>query len=258
MLIPDSPGRSFTGQVALVTGGGSGIGRATALAFARAGARVVVADLDPEGGEETVSLITGLQEEAIFTRTDVSRAPDVEEMVRQTVERFGRLDCAHNNAGVMAGGIPLEEYTTELWDSIIAVNLTGTWLCMKHEITQMRSQRRGAIVNTSSVLGLRGFAGAAAYAASKHGIIGLTRVAAREGASAGIRVNAVCPSWIRTPPVELALAFDPGREEQLTAAEPLERLGTPEEVAAAVVWLCSDAASFITGHSLVIDGGLSV
>lgn len=249
---------TFDGRVALVTGAASGIGRASALAFARAGARVVVADIDQEGGDETVALITESGGSAIYVRTDVSRSHEVEALIRRTVDQYGRLDYAHNNAGIIPYSMPIDEYPEDLWDSTIEVNLKGTWLCLKHEIRQMRSQGNGAIVNTSSVMGLHGQREAAAYVASKHGVVGLTRVAALECAPDKIRVNAVCPSWVHTPTITGLFALAPLLEERFTALEPMGRLGMPEDVANAVVWLCSDAAAFVTGHSLVIDGGLTV
>ena len=258
MIAQDTPASSLAGRVALVTGGASGIGRASALALARSGAIVTVADLDEEGGRETVELIAEAGGSACFVEADVGRGDQVATLIAGIVERHGRLDLAHNNAGMMAYGIPLDECPDDLWDTVLEVNLKGIWLCLKHEFRQMRRQRAGAIVNTSSVLGLRGSAGAAPYVASKHGVIGLTRVAALEGAPDGIRVNAVCPSWVRTPPLDIMMALTPQLESEFTRMAPLGRLGTPEEVADAVVWLCSDAASFVTGHALVIDGGLTV
>lgn len=248
----------FDGRVALVTGASSGIGRASAMAFARAGAQVVVADIDHSGGAKTVDLIEEMGGEAHFIATDVRHDDQVESLLHETVERFDRLDFAHNNAGVMRGLISLDECPEDLWDSIIDVNLKGMWLCLKYELRWMREQQHGSIVNTSSVLGLRGHAGSGPYVASKHGVIGLTRVAALECALDGIRVNAVCPSWIRTPPIDRMFTMLPDLEGHLTESEPVGRLGTPEEVADTVVWLCSDSASFITGHALVVDGGLSI
>lgn len=256
MLGQESLNAGLDGRVALVTGAASGIGRASAIALARVGARVVAADIEREGGEETVSLIIGGGGDARFVSVDVSQEADVESLIQDIVKTDGRLDCAVNNAGVLAYGISVDEHSEDLWNSTIDVNLKGTWLCMKHEIRQMRAQQNGTIVNMSSVLGLRGIAGSAAYVASKHGVIGLTRTAALECASDGIRVNAICPSWIRTPPIGFMMSFAPEIEEQFTSMTPLGRLGTPEDVANAVVWLCSDAAAFVTGHSLVIDGGM--
>lgn len=242
-------------RVALITGASAGIGRATALAFAREGVRVVVADVEAEGGEETARLVREAGGEALFSRTDVSRDEEVEAMLRSTLSAFGRLDYAFNNAGIEGQGAPTAECTRENWDRIIAINLTGVWLCMRHEIPQMLVQGGGAIVNCSSVAGLVGFPQLPAYAASKHGLIGLTRTAALEYAQQGIRVNAVCPGVIRTAMVERFTHGDPANAAALLALEPVGRMGTPEEVAAAVLWLCSDAASFVTGHALAVDGG---
>ncbi|MEW5762241.1 MAG: SDR family oxidoreductase [Bacillota bacterium] len=243
------------GKVALVTGGGSGIGRATALVFAREGARVAVADYVVEGGEETVRMIREAGGEAFFIRADVSSAADVEAMVNKVVETYGRLDCAHNNAGVEGVMAPLADCTEANWDRTIAINLKGVFLCMKYEIPQMLKQGGGAIVNTASVAGLVGFRGLPAYVASKFGVVGLTKAAALDYATAGIRVNAVCPGVIRTPMVERITGGDPQAEAQFAAGEPVGRLGDPREIGEAVVWLCSDAASFVTGHAMAVDGG---
>jgi NAD(P)-dependent dehydrogenase (short-subunit alcohol dehydrogenase family) len=244
-------------KVALVTGGGSGIGRACALAFAREGAKVVVADVMERGGEETVQMIREAGGESIFVKTDVSKTADVEALVKSAVDTYGRLDCAINNAGIEGIMAPTADYTEENWDRVININLKGVWLCMKYEIPEMQKQGSGAIVNMASVAGLVGFQGMPAYCASKGGIIQLTKVAALEYAKAGIRVNAVCPGVIRTPMVERVTGGNPEAEAQFTAMEPVGRMGTPGEIAESVVWLCSDAASFITGHPMVVDGGLT-
>ena len=250
------PGQ-LDGKVALVTGGASGIGRATALACAREGAKLVIADLHEEGGEQTVHLITAKGGDAIFVWVDVSSAAAVEAMLRTTVETYGRLDCAHNNAGIGSRPrAPLHECAEDAWDRVLSINLKGVWLCMKYEIIQMLTQGHGAIVNTASIMGLVGsWSGTAAYNASKHGVVGLTKTAALEYATAGIRVNAVCPGYIRTPLIEDALTSNPALEAQIVARHPVGRMGRPEEIAAAVVWLCSDAASFVTGHTMTVDGG---
>ena len=245
----------LAGKVTLVTGGGSGIGKASALAFAREEARVVVADINVAGGEETVRLIQDTGGEAAFVRADVSQASQVEAMVQQAVGVYGRLDCAFNNAGVSGGRGLIHEYTEEDWDRVTGINLKGVWLCMKYEIIQMLAQGSGAIVNTASVMGLVGGSRSPAYGASKHGVVGLTRTAAVGYAQSGIRVNAVCPGYIRTPLIEEGALTDPGGEERIIARHPVGRLGTPEEVAETVVWLCSDAASFVTGHAMAVDGG---
>ena len=244
------------GKVALVTGGGSGIGRATALVFAREGAKVVVADIVVAGGEETVRLIKAAGGEAVFIKADVSKAAEVEALVKKTVETHGRLDCAFNNAGIEGEVAQTPNCTEENWDRTIAINLKGVWLCLKYEIPQMLKQGGGAIVNTASVAGLVGFQGTPAYVASKHGVAGLTKTAALEYAKTGIRVNAVCPGVIHTPMVERAFSASPQMAEAAIAMEPVGRLGKPEEIAEAVVWLCSDAASFVTGLPMVVDGGL--
>jgi NAD(P)-dependent dehydrogenase (short-subunit alcohol dehydrogenase family) len=248
------PGR-LDSKVALVTGGASGIGRATALTFAREGAKLVIADMNEEGGQQTVHLITEKGGEAIFVKTDVSKAVEVQALISKAVETHGRLDCAHNNAGIAGGVRALSaDYPEERWHQVIAVNLTGVWLCMKYELAQMRSQGSGAIVNTASAAGLVGGRGMSAYVASKHGVVGLTKTAALEYAQQGIRVNCVCPGVIQTPMTERGLN-DPELRARLIASEPMGRVGTPEEIAEAVVWLCSDAASFVTGHTMTIDGG---
>ena len=247
--------RQFEGKVALVTGAASGIGRASALAFARAGAKTVVADVLVEGGEETVRMIKAAGGDALFVRTDVSKAAEVEPLIQQVVATYGRLDYAHNNAGIEGTVAPTADCTEENWDRTIAINLKGIWLCMKYEILQMLTHGGGAIVNTASVAGLVGTSGAPAYCASKGGVVQLTRAAALEYAKASIRVNAVCPGVIRTPMVERLMADAPEAEAGFIAMEPIGRLGTPDEIAEAVVWLCSDAASFVIGNAMPVDGG---
>ena len=249
------PGR-LDNKIALVTGAGSGIGRATALVFAREGAKVVVSDIVVEGGQETVQQIEAAGGEAIFVKADVSQAADVETLVAKTVETYGRLDCAFNNAGIEGGVKPTIDCTEEEFDRTIAVNLTGVWLCMKYELQQMLSQGGGAIVNTASAAGLVGFPGLPDYVASKHGVLGLTKTAALEYAKSGIRVNAVCPGVIQTPMVERGAQLSPGFDELAVSMEPVGRFGQPAEIGEAVVWLCSDAASFVTGIPMQVDGGL--
>ena len=246
---------SLDGKVALVTGGGSGIGQATALAFAREGAKVLVADVLVEGGEDTVKRINSAAGESAFVKTNVADPADVEAMVDYAVATYGRLDCAFNNAGIAGAGGRTAEYTREQWDRVISINLTGVWLCMKYEIDQMEKQGVGAIVNTASVAGLVGVRHGPAYVAAKHGVVGLTKAAALEYARANIRVNAVCPGAIQTPMLEKGLKVDPRIETKMSAREPIGRLGKPDEIAQAVVWLCSDAASFVTGLPMAVDGG---
>jgi NAD(P)-dependent dehydrogenase (short-subunit alcohol dehydrogenase family) len=247
--------RPFEGKVALVTGAASGIGRASSLAFARGGAKVAVADINVDGGEETVRMIEAAGGEALFVRTDVSQAADVAALIESVVQRFGRLDCAHNNAGILGRFAPTADCAEEEFDRTIAINLRGVFLCLKHEIPQMLASGGGAIVNTSSVAGLVAQPGLSAYTASKHGVAGLTKAAAIEYAQHGIRVNAVCPGFIDTP---MTAPFSKARDYSKDPTLPMRRLGTPEEVAEAVVWLCSDAASYVTGHLLTVDGALTV
>ncbi|HMA34011.1 MAG TPA: SDR family oxidoreductase, partial [Chloroflexia bacterium] len=247
---------ALTGKVALVTGAAAGIGRASALAFANAGARVVVSDVDAAGGAETVRQIQAAGGVALFVAADVAQPAAVAALIAQAVATYGRLDYAHNNAGIEGGHSPTAEYPEDIWDRVIAINLKGVWLCMKYEIAQMLTQGGGAIVNTASVAGVSGFPRHAAYAASKHGVVGLTKTAAREYASAGIRINAVCPGFIKTAMLDREVAGNTTREGRLRAAVPLGRLGTADEVAAAVVWLCTGGATFVTGQTLVLDGGM--
>jgi NAD(P)-dependent dehydrogenase (short-subunit alcohol dehydrogenase family) len=246
---------ALDGKAALVTGGGSGLGRASAIALAGAGATVTVADVDERGGKETAALV--FEEaggDADFVRTDVTRPDEVEAMVDKTIARWGHLDCALNNAGTTGASAPTADHTLDDWNRAIALNLTGVFLCLKYEIPAML-ERGGTIVNMASGAGLVGFPGLPAYVASKHGVVGLTRAAALEYASQGIRVNAICPGSTRTPMLEGFMGGDPQVERMMTRAVPLGRLGRPEEIAEAVVWLCSDAASFVVGHALAVDGG---
>jgi NAD(P)-dependent dehydrogenase (short-subunit alcohol dehydrogenase family) len=246
---------AFKDKVVLVTGAGMGIGESTALAFAREGAKVVVADIDTVAGRDTVESIGRQGGEALFIRVDVSKAPEVESMIEQTVSAFGRLDCAHNNAGISGVAAYTADHSEEDWDRLMDVNLKGVWLCMKYEIPVMLSQGGGVIVNTSSQVGLVGWPGASAYVASKHAVNGLTKAAALEYADRRIRINAVCPAVIRTPFIEKAIANDPDGERRRVSLLPIGRMGKPEEVAGAVLYLCSDAASYVIGHTLVVDGG---
>jgi len=252
------------GKVALVTGGASGIGRVTARAFAKSGVRVIVTtDANVQGGEETVRTIRNDGGEARFLRCDVTQEEEVEGLIAASVAAYGSLDYAFNNAGVGPDGkrlgvFPVAECPVETWDKMIAVNLTGAFLCMKYEIRQMLKQGKGAIVNTSSVGGLKPIPGFGPYAASKSGLIALTRTAALECATAGIRINVICPGLTaRTLLSDNLTSAEPGAADHLTEVVPMKRMGEPEEVAEAVLWLCSDAASFITGHVMPIDGGLT-
>jgi NAD(P)-dependent dehydrogenase (short-subunit alcohol dehydrogenase family) len=248
--------KDFDGKVVLVTGAASGIGRATALAFARSGAKTFISDVDSQGGEATLALARAAGAEARFLRCDVSRASDVEQLVGAALQAWDRLDCAFNNAGIEGMLAPLTEYPEEMWNRVLAVNLTGAWLCLKHELKAMRRRGRGAIVNNASILGTVGFANAAAYTAAKHGLVGLTQTAALECATEGIRVNAVCPGFIETPMLARAgLTTNAESRKTVEALHPMKRLGRSEEIAAAVLWLCSDAASFVTGQAIHVDGG---
>lgn len=247
---------SFVGKVAIVTGAATGIGRATALAFAKAGAQVVVADVAVTEAEETAHLIETSGGRAIFLRTDVSKTDDVEAMVKAAVTTFGRLDCAFNNAGVGSGGPAIDQTSEEDWDRTIAVNLKGVWLCLKHECIQMLRQGGGAIVNTASTMGVVSGPGLSAYSSAKSGVIGLTRSVALDYARQGIRVNAVCPGGIG----QTAMTARPealAAMEQMAQATPMGRLGNPVEIADAVLWLCSAQASYVTGQALTVDGGFT-
>ncbi|HQM37999.1 MAG TPA: SDR family oxidoreductase [Candidatus Bipolaricaulis anaerobius] len=245
----------FSGKVALVTGAAAGIGRATALAFAREGAKVVLADVLVKEGEEAAQAIREAGGEAIFVGTDVSKPAAVERAVNQAIENFGRLDVAFNNAGIEGRRAPTADCTEETWDQVISINLKGVWLCLRQEIPAMVNQGGGAIVNNASIAGLVGFPGLPAYTASKFGVIGLTKAAALEYAKDGIRVNAICPGVIHTAMVDRLIQENPEMEAGLAAGTPLGRMGEPEEIAEVVTWLCSDAASFVTGHALAADGG---
>lgn len=244
------------GKVALVTGGGSGIGQATALIFAREGAKVVVADITVAGGEETVRQIQATGGQATFVKTDVSQAAEVEALVNKTVETYGQLDCAFNNAGIEGAAKLTTECTEEEFDRTIAVNVTGVWLCMKYEIQHMLSHGGGSIVNTASAAGLIGIPSAPDYVASKHAVVGLTKTAALEYAKSGIRVNAVCPGAVDTPMIARSARAIPGFDEIAVSMEPVGRFGQSSEIGEAVAWLCSDAASFVTGIPMSVDGGM--
>jgi NAD(P)-dependent dehydrogenase (short-subunit alcohol dehydrogenase family) len=243
----------FQDKVALVTGGSFGIGQAAAIAFAKRGAKVVIADWVEDAG--TLSLIGSFGGEAIFVQCDVSRDEDVKKVIEKTLSQYGRLDFAFNNAGIEGLSAPTHECTNENWDTTIGINLKGVWLCMKYEIEQMLKQGKGVIVNNASIAGLVGFQNIPAYVASKHGVIGLTKNAALEYSRSGIRVNVVCPGVIKTPMIDRFTGKSKEVEKQFESMEPVGRLGRPEEVAETVIWLCSDASSFITGDAIPVDGG---
>jgi NAD(P)-dependent dehydrogenase (short-subunit alcohol dehydrogenase family) len=243
----------FNNKVAIVTGGSFGIGRAAAILFASKGAKVAIVDCVED--KETLNTIKSSGGEAIFVTCDISNEEDVKKMVEKTISTFGRLDFAFNNAGIEGASAITHECTTENFDRVININLRGSWLCMKYEIPQMLKQKKGAIVNTSSVAGLVGFQGIPAYVASKHALNGLTKTAALEYAKLGIRVNSVCPGIIKTPMIDRFTGKKKEVEQQFENQEPIGRMGQPEEVAEAVCWLCSDSASFVTGDNMAVDGG---
>jgi NAD(P)-dependent dehydrogenase (short-subunit alcohol dehydrogenase family) len=246
---------SLDGAVAVVTGAGSGIGRASAQRFAEDGAQVVVSDVDREGGAETVELIEEAGGEATFVACDVTEQDDIDALFRETVETYGPPDVAHNNAGIEGATVPTHEQSDEDWASVIDVNLTGVWRCLKAEIALMAEHGGGAIVNTASIAGLSA-GGPAPYVASKHGVVGLTRITAVEYGDLGIRVNAVCPGVVDTPMIDRSSEAGFGdRLEQIVRTNPISRKADPREVADAVAWLASDEASYVTGHAMTVDGG---
>jgi NAD(P)-dependent dehydrogenase (short-subunit alcohol dehydrogenase family) len=248
----------LSGKSAIITGAASGIGRAAALVFAREGARVIVADVSEDGGRQTVEIVRDKGGEAEFFRCDVSRAADADALVAAAVKTYGRLDCAFNNAGIAGTQRKTADYEEDEWDRIMAINLKGVWLCLRAEIRQLVAQRSpGAIVNTASAAGLVASHSMPAYTAAKHGVVGLTKCAALEYARAGIRINDVCPGVVDTPLVAGMIAQQPKLASRLDQVEPVGRKARPEEIAEAVVWLCSDAASFVTGASISVDGGLT-
>jgi NAD(P)-dependent dehydrogenase (short-subunit alcohol dehydrogenase family) len=246
----------FQGKVALVTGAGSGLGAASAKAFAREGARVVVADVNASGGRQTVQMIEKAGGQAVFIQADVSSEADVKAMINKTLETYGRLDYAHNNAGIEHAPAPLTELTEETWERILKVNLKGVWLCLKYEIPQMAKNGGGAIVNTSSIAGLHGARQHGAYGVTKYGVISLTKTAALENGASKVRINAICPGAMAgTPMWDFLVSHSPDLNTLVAGKVPLGRASNPEEIAQVVVWLCSDAASYITGHAMVVDGG---
>ncbi len=244
------------GKVALITGAGSGIGRATSKIFAREGAKLVLADVVEDGGKQTLAMVADTGHDAIFIKTDVSNPADVDAAIAKAVETYGRIDCAFNNAGIEGRNGLTHECDIDNWNRVLAINLTGVWLCMKAEIAQMLKQGGGgAIVNTSSGAGLAGVRGMPAYVAAKHGVAGLTRAAAIEYGKHNIRVNAVCPGPIRTPMMDRLLGKRPDAEARFARGGPLKRLGEPSEIGETVAWLCSDQASYVTGLPMPVDGG---
>jgi NAD(P)-dependent dehydrogenase (short-subunit alcohol dehydrogenase family) len=247
-------GDRLKGKVALITGGGSGIGYAAATLFAREGAKVVVADYNPDGGERAARAIKEAGGEALFQAADVSKPADVEALVARTIAAYGRLDCAFNNAGIEGEFVPTPECTLENWHRVIGINLSGVFYCMKYEIPMMLKGGGGTIVNNASICGLAGIANTAAYTAAKHGVVGLTKAAALEFSSKGIRVNAVCPGFIRTPMVARVMDRGSFDESVVIQTHPINRFGQPEEVAELALWLSSDASSFVSGAPVPVDG----
>lgn len=247
----------FTGKTALITGAGSGLGRATAILFAKNNANVVVSDINVDGGEETVRLITDASGSAVFVACDVTNELEVNSLIQQSVSDFGQIDFAVNNAGIGGKWLPTHKYPTENFRQVMEVNTMGVFFCMRAELNVMINQGFGSIVNVASVAGLNGFPNNLAYDASKHAVVGLTKTAGLEYAKLGIRVNAVCPVFTITPLVESIFLLDPSMEQKLQNSIPMKRYGKAEEIAETIVYLCSDSASFITAHAMPIDGGMT-
>ncbi len=246
----------FSSKVALVTGGASGIGRAVVKKFVLSGAKVIIGDIQNDAGTELRNNLAAKGVSVEFIKVNVASASEVEALIEQVITFFGKLDFAVNCAGIEGAHAGVATHTKEVWDRVLAVNLTGVWLCMKYELPKIEMNGGGVVVNVSSAAGLISSAGTAAYTASKHGVIGLTKAAALEYAPKNIRINSVCPGFVRTPMTEKLISQYPDVEKHLTSREPMKRLGNSEELAESIVWLCSDAASFVTGVSLPVDGGL--
>jgi NAD(P)-dependent dehydrogenase (short-subunit alcohol dehydrogenase family) len=253
----NSMNKEFKDKVVIVTGASFGIGKATALAFAREGAKLVISDVRDEEGEQLAEQIRKQGNECIYVHCDISKPAEVQNMVRETVDRFGRLDIAYNNAGIEGEMGFIADGSEENFDRVIGINLKGVWACMKYEIPEMLKNKKGAIVNCSSIAGVVGSQRLPVYVASKHGVNGLTKNAALEYAGQGIRVNSVCPAGVHTPMLDRIVATSPGLEDQMNAMHPIGRVAQPEEIAEAVLYLCSDRASFVTGHELMVDGGFT-
>jgi len=249
------PQYDLSGKVLFITGASTGIGRATAFSFAKAKAHVAVVDVNTDAGSMTARMIKEQGGSAEFIRCDVSREPEVKSAIDQTVKAFGGIDYAFNNAGIEGEQCVTPACSTENWDKVIGINLTGVWYCMKYEIPEMLKRGGGSIVNCSSIAGLIGFPGIPAYTAAKHGVLGLTKTAALEYAKSNIRVNAVCPGVIQTPMIDRFVHGEAQALKVLSSGEPIGRVGQPDEIAQSVLWLCSDSSSFVTGHSLAVDGG---
>ena len=254
----NSQNNEFAGKVAFITGAGSGIGRATAQAFAARGAAVAIADVSADNSRDVADEIVRTGGQSLGLTCDVTVSSDVQTALRQTIEAFGRLDFAFNNAGIEQPPTPLADITEDQWQRVLDIDLRGVFLCMKYEIPLILAAGGGTIINTSSGAGVKGFLGGGAYGAAKHGVIGLTRCAALDYAPANVRINAICPGIIETPMMDRFSGGTPEGRERVIGQEPVGRMGRPEEIASAVMWLCSDNAAFTVGHALVVDGGQTV